>query len=276
MSTDFSADLPRPFYDQWPRRLRPAAHALWAWHSALADPQPIGSNGTEQSVTAFFDEERSRAEAGKPMRLVREEVWRDAYSVCENHDLDRALLGAQAEAARALYGETRFETTARLKTFVGLWAVPHGRLLAGLGGIALKVQLSYVDELARGFFHLGRLIALPRDVKRGRLFIPLDTLKEKGVPVDQLEDGPVDEDVRGLLWKESVRIRDALAQGRPLIANLSLRQRFALKRFWIGALELLNELERRDYDLWSRPLDLSMFRRVQVYLQTLLGRSVSR
>ena len=82
--------------------------------------------------------------------------------------------------------------------------------------------------------------------------------------------------MRGLLWKESVRIRDALAQGRPLIANLSLRQRFALKRFWVGALELLKELERRDFDLWSRPLNLPFVRRVQVYVQTLLGRSVSQ
>jgi phytoene synthase len=43
----------------------------------------------------------------------------------------------------------------------------------------------------------------------------------------------------------------------------------------VGALELLKELERRDFDLWSEPLDLSFFRRVQVYVQTVLGRSVS-
>jgi phytoene synthase len=93
------------------------------------------------------------------------------------------------------------------------------------------------------------------------------------VTVEQLRCGDVDEAVQGLLWKESVRIRDALAQGRPLIATLSLRRRFFLKRFWMGALELLKELERRDYDLWSEPLGLSFFRRVQVYVQTLFGRT---
>jgi phytoene synthase len=236
----------------------------------------VGSNGTDEAIEAFFNEERRRAEAGDPMRLIREEVWNEAYTVCEDHDLDRSLLGAQVEAARCLYGETRFETSRGLRRFVGLWAVPHGRLLAGLAGIDLSIHLQYVDELARGFFHLGRLISLPTDVKEGRLFIPLDNLRQRDVSVRQLREGTVDEGVRGLLWKESVRVRDALAQGRPLIANLSLRQRFALKRFWIGALELLNELERRDFDLWSRSLDLSFPRRVQVYVQTLLGRSVSR
>jgi phytoene synthase len=159
---------------------------------------------------------------------------------------------------------------------VGRWAVPHGRLLAGLAGIEMSIHLSYVDELARGFFHLARLLRLPRDLEQHRLFLPLEMLERRDVTVDHLRAGRVDEAVQGLLWKESVRVRDALAQGRPLIPNLSLRHRFALKRFWVGALELLNDLERRDYDLWDDPPSLSLFRRVQVYLQTVLGRSVSR
>jgi len=269
-------DLPRPFYNQWSSQRRPAAHALWDWHSALTHPQPIGENGTEERQQHFFEEERARAEAGEPMRLVRKEVWQEAYSVCHEHDLDRSLLAAQVAGARHLHGTVQFETSAALKRFVGLWAVPHGQLLAGLAGAGLSIHRQYAGELARGFFHLSRLIFLPQDVKKGKLFLPLDNLEQRGVSVEQLRTGDIDEGMRGLLWKESVRIRDALAQGRPLIANLSLRQRFALKRFWVGALELLKELERRDFDLWSRPLNLPFVRRVQVYVQTLLGRSVSQ
>ncbi|PSQ85408.1 MAG: phytoene synthase [Bacteroidetes bacterium QH_2_63_10] len=276
MADDHVSHLPRPFYDQWSARLRPAAHALWNWHSALAEPEPVGINGTGEATDQFFEEERERAEAGDPMRLLPEDVWKGAYKACEEHGLDRTLLAAQVTAARVLCGKTQFETADALKDFVGLWAVPHGRLLAGLAGLDMSVHLRYADELARGFFHLGRLLALPRDVAHGTLFIPLDTLRRKDVTVEQLREGRVDENVRGVLWKESVRVRDALAQGQPLIANLSLRQRFALKRFWVGGLELLRELERRDYDLWTDPLDLSVFRRAQVYMQILLGRSVSR
>lgn len=276
MSDDRLSHLPRPFYDQWSRRRRSAAHALWAWHSALANPQPPGTNGTEAAVEAFFDEERRRAEAGEPLRVLREEIWADAYAACEKYDLDRSLLAVQVHAAQTLYGKTRFETSTALKTFVGQWAASHGRLLAGLAGVDMSIRLQYADELARAFFHLGRLLTLPQDVRQERLFIPLDALEQRGVTVAQLREGRVDEGVRGLLWKESVRVRDALAQGRPLIQNLSLRHRFALKRFWVGALELLKELERREYDLWNEPVRLSLFRRLQVYLQTLLGRSVSR
>ncbi|MFB6248132.1 MAG: phytoene/squalene synthase family protein [Salinibacter sp.] len=276
MAPDPTADLPRPFYDQWSRARRPAAHALWGWHAALANPQLLGRNGTADAPDAFFEEECRRAEAGEPMRILRETVWSDAYAACAKYDLDRRLLGAQVDAARRLYGTTRFETPAALKRFVGRWAVPHGRLLAGLAGIEMSIQLSYADELARGFFHLARLLRLPKDLEEDRLFLPMEMLRQRDVSIDQLRAGRVDDRVQALLWKESVRVRDALAQGRPLIPNLSLRHRFALKRFWVGALELLNDLERRDYDLWDDPPSLSLFRRVQVYLQTVLGRSVSR
>ena len=58
-SYDAVTSLPRPFYDEgtlgssWPRRLRPAAHALWHWHMALANPQPIGVDGTKEAIEAF-------------------------------------------------------------------------------------------------------------------------------------------------------------------------------------------------------------------------------
>lgn len=275
MSDVTVSDLPRPFYDQWSRRRRPAAHALWAWHSALAEPNG-DTEEISEPIDAFFDEEQRRAEEGDPLRITGKEVSQRAYAACEEYDLDRSLLAAQVDAARRLQGETTFETEGAMKRFVGRWAVPHGRLLAGLAGLELSIHLQYVDELARGFFHLGRLVSLPEDVAKGRLFIPLETLRQKGVTVVQLETGDVDESVRRLLWKESVRIRDALAQGRALIANLSLRHRYALKRFWIGALELLDELDRREYDLWRHPLRLPWFRRVHVWIQTVLGRSMSR
>ena len=236
-----------------------------------------GAQELKSADEDYFDEEHRRAEEGEPLRLLPDDVWTEAYAACDEHALDRRLLAAQVDASRVFRrSRIRFETSEGLKRFVGRWAVPHGRLLARLAGVDLGVHFRYVDELARGFFHLGRLVSLPRDVQQDRLFIPQGALDQKSVSLSDLQEGRVNENVRGLLWKESVRIRDALAQGRPLIGTLSLRHRFALKRFWMGALELLQELERREYDLWSEPLGLSLFRRVQVYLQTLLGRSVSR
>jgi len=264
-----SPDLPQPFYDDWSQRRRPAARALWHWHSALAAP----TVPSDASIDPFFDEERARAEAGDPLRVVPENTWSSAYEACEQYSLNYDWLGAQVEAARLLVGTTRFETADRLDTFVRLWAVPHARLLAHLADVTNSVQISWVDELARGFFHLAHLAALPADLERDRLFLPLDELRQYDVSVDQLRSGPVTEDVQRLLWKQSVRVRDALQRGRSLAQDLSFRQRYALWWYWYGALALIEELDRRAFDLWSEPIDLSWFRRMEVYLQVVFGRS---
>jgi len=261
-------DLPRPFYDAWRPARRPAARALWHWHSALTDPSvPRGT-----SIDAFFDEERARAEAGDPLRLMPEETWAAAYDVCEAHGLPREWLGAQVEAARLLVGKARFEDAEALDTFVRLWAAPHGRLLAGLAGLTNSVQRSWVDELARGFFLLARLVSLPHDLANDRLFVPLDELRQYDVSPDQLQTGPATESVQRLLWKHSVRVRDALQRGRSLADDLWFWQRYALLRYWYGAIALLDDLDRRDYDLWSEPLELSRVRRFEVYLYVIFGR----
>jgi phytoene synthase len=269
------ASLPRPFYSDWPPSAREAAQTLWQWHGALVRPQTIGTNGTSTSVDVFFAEEQRRAAAGEPMRMVRERVWQRAYRVCEEYDLNRAWLAEQVGAAQRLQSNVRFETNAELKAFVQSWAIPHGRLLGGLAEADNTWQVRYLDELARAFFHLGRLLTLPHDLKNGRLFLPLEDLRRNEVPLKQLRAGGVTEGVRRLLWKESIRVRDALAQGQPLLKELGLWHRMMLKRWWLGALEMLQEIERRDYDLWSRPPTLSIFRRAQVYLQTLFGRAAT-
>lgn len=279
MSTEATPNVPRPFYPDgpldfaWSRRRRPAARALWHWHMAVATPVLDGIDG---APAAILDEEQARVRAGEPLRMVPEDVWRDAYAACEHNDLNREWLALQVKGAWAFQGSTRFETTEELETLVRRWAVPHGRLLARLAGVELSVQLDCADELARGFFYLGRLLRLPADLARDRLFLPLETLRQRDVAVEELRTGPPDENVRGLLWRESVRVRDALAQGRSLMTGLSLRHRFFLKRAWMGAVELLDVLDRQNYDLWTQPPTLSMGRRLRVYLRTLTGRLGSR
>jgi phytoene synthase len=155
---------------------------------------------------------------------------------------------------------------------VRLWAVPHARLLAHLADLTNSVQIGWVDELARGFFHLTHLLRLPADLAQGCLFVPLEELRQYDVSAEQLRTGPATEAARRLLWKQSVRVRDALQRGRSLADDLGIRQQYALLKYWHGALALLDELDRRDYDLWSAPIELSRFRRLEVYLLMLFGR----
>lgn len=266
-------DVPRPFYDHgWPRAERPAARALWHWHLHLVHARsPDGADSD-----AFFEEEQERIREGAPVRLVPESVWQDAYRACDVHGLAKTLLAEQAGVAGRFQGSIRFATQAELDAFVRHWAISHGRLLAQLAGAAHSWQLRYVDEFSRGLFFLGRLMELPHDVERDWLFVPYDEREQAGVSEDLLRRGEVTEGVRRLLWKQSVRIRDAFAHAQPLASELERPYRGAFKRVWLGGLELIDRLERRDYDLWDEPLTLSRWQRVQVWIHAFLGRLAFR
>ena len=163
-----------------------------------------------------------------------------------------------------------------LQAFIQPWAGSQGRLLARLAGHKGSWQLPLVDELTRAFFLTGRLVHLPDDLARDRLFIPLDEMRHAGVSLDQLRAGDVDEAMRRLFWKQIVRVRDAFAQGQSLARDLPRWQRRVFKQWWLGGLELVNEIERRQYDVWSQPLMVSSVQRFRVRMQALAGRTSFR
>ena len=267
--------LPQPFNETvWAKTLRPAARALWQWHLHLA--APVVDARQQADLDVFFEEESARAATGEALRILPPSVAEAAYTACRAHNLPRTLLADQVKASLGFMTAMRFETYAALQAFIQRWAGSQGRLLARLAGHKGSWQRPLVDELARAFFLTGRLARLPDDLARDRLFIPLDEMQHAGVSLEQLRAGEVDEAVRRLLWKQTVRVRDAFAQGQPLARDLSGWQRRAFKRWWLGGLELVNEIERRDYDVWAHPLTVASAQRFRVRLQALVGRTSFR
>ena len=226
---------------------------------------------------ACFEEEAERVLARDPgLRIVPEGIAKAALASCEAAGLPHALLAEQVRASQVFVGSVRFPDGRAVNTFIEGWACPHARLLACLAGISGSWQYPYVDELARGFFWTGRLMTLKRDLAQDRLFVPEADLAQHGVPVEQLEEGRVDEPMKRLLWKQTIRAKQAFALAEPLVQEISRRQAHTLKRWWMGALEVLHEIRRREYDLWKAPITLSVRHRVQVRFQARFGRTSFR
>src|SRR5690606_35742064 len=97
-----------------------------------------------------------------------------------------------------------------------------------------------------------------------------------GVDPRDLASGNVTEPVRRLLWKQSLRARDALAQAIPLAGELDRGHARIFKLWWMAAVEVLGMIERRRFDVWSRPIELTPWQRVQVHFQSRFGRTTFR
>jgi phytoene synthase len=204
------------------------------------------------------------------------ETMRRVYEAIETFKLPHDLLARQILAAQVFKESIRFEDGRAASSFIDEWAQSQGRILAHLAGVTGSWQLRYVDELSSAFFWVGRLMTLKQDLERDWLFFPLTDLNQAGVSVDDLRRGNVTEGIRRLLWKQTIRAKDAFAQSEQLVLDLPRPYSAAVKRWWIGGLEILNEIRRRDYDVWTEPVALSYFYRMQVHIQSRFGRTTFR
>jgi len=258
-----------PFYDDpWVGDQADAAAAIWDWHSAL-HRKALAAPDLE---VEDFQLEAERVRVEMTTRLLEESVQERARSAVSRWSLDPNLFAIQMEAAVVFTGPTSFADKQELLAFVDRWAASLGRLLISVAGSNREWQIPWVDALSRGFFLLGRMLALPSDAVRGQVFFPQDEMEFFGVTLSELTSAPPSDDVRKLLWKQCVRIRDQFAQALPLAEELPRKQAAGFRRWWLGGLEMVNTIERKDYDVWSEPITLSPFHRAQVRYQSRFGR----
>ncbi len=263
------AHYERPFYDDpWEGERAEAAAAIWDWHTALRQRALEATSLDEED----FELEAERVRVEMTTRLLSEDIQERARKTVERWSLDPELFAIQVRAAHVFSGPVRFQDHAALYHLGDRWAAPVGRLLVMLAGSDRAWQVPWVDALSRGFFLLGRMLGMPEDVPAGRVFLPQDEMDFFRVTVEDLVAGPPKENVRKLLWKQCVRIRDQFAQALPLAKELPRNQAASFKRWWLGGLEMLNAIERKKYDLWTEPIRLSRYHRAQVRYQARFGR----
>ncbi|MBT8400576.1 MAG: squalene/phytoene synthase family protein [Rhodothermia bacterium] len=269
MTSTLQATYELPFYqDPWRGEQAQAAQAIWDWHLALYE-EVVGASNLEEEDFAL-DAERVRVEMTSG--IVDKDAMSRVRAAAESWDLPPELFAMQIEAAHVFSGPAAFSDQAALFSFANRWSVPVGRLLIRLAGSDRDWQVPWVDALSRGYFLLARLLELAKDVSAGRSFFPEDEMRFFEVQLDQLRDGPPSENVRKLLWKQTVRIRDQFAQALPLARELPRGQAASFRRWWLAGLEMLNAIERQKYDLWSGPVLLSRYHRAQVRYQARFGR----
>ena len=163
-----------------------------------------------------------------------------------------------------------------LKAFLHETVVPKAYLIASLADLAHRWQLPKVADLATAYFLVNQLVNLKDNLAQSRLFIPESDLAQAGVSMEDLRHGTKSKAMEKMLWKQVIRIRDAFAQGQPLVKEVPRKFRRTFKRNWLTGLELVLEIERRDYDLWSSPIQLSKLQQFQIAVLTFVGKGAAK
>lgn len=255
-----------------PPRKRDAIIAVWDFCRAVddaVDEAPAegtpGRDALVQDALVGWRAELARCYAGQAPQT---EQGRSLLPFIEEFSLPRqpfedVIDGVEMDVHPPTYAsfDDLFEYCRRVASAVGLICIevfgyrdPATRRYAIDLGVAL--QLTNIIRDVRG------------DLARGRLYLPLNDLRQFGCTADELRAGRLTEPIRALLQYECARARgyyERAATGRP---RRDARQLVAAEIMRAIYFEILRHIERGGYDVFSTRARVSRPRQALIAART--------
>ncbi|MDD5254821.1 MAG: phytoene/squalene synthase family protein [Candidatus Omnitrophica bacterium] len=155
------------------------------------------------------------------------------------------------------------------------------RVAGVIGLITLNILGASAEEAREHAVELGtamQLTNIARDVRedwqKGRVYLPQDELTRFGVTEDDIARSRVTENFASLMRFQLERARGYYRRACPGIQSLpSPRVRLVVLMIMRMYAQILTEIERRGYDIFSRRVYLNSFQRASLMLETVLKRS---
>jgi phytoene synthase len=114
-------------------------------------------------------------------------------------------------------------------------------------------------------FQLANFIRdVGEDLDRGRVYLPLDELAQFGVTRAGLEKRVVTPDIAAALAFQIARVRDLAERSRPGVDMLAASSRDCIDAARVLYCGIVDEVERNDYDVFSKRAKVPLTRRIAV------------
>ncbi len=211
----------------------------------LTDDIGDEAEGDRLALLDWLDDELTLAVEGRAIHPVFQRLTPLILEL--NLDLDpfRNLI----EANRVDQRVTRYETFDDLIGYCMLSAAPVGRLVLAVFHVATPERIAWSDDVCIALQLVEHLQDIGEDARNGRIYMPLEDLREFGVTEENLLDSSAGDALRALVARGTQRTRDLLTAGAPLASSLPLRARLAVSGFVAGGVAAAASIERADYDV---------------------------
>jgi squalene synthase HpnC len=171
---------------------------------------------------------------------------------------------------------TRYRNFGELFEYCRYSANPVGRLVLGLCGYqdAPRQALSDATCTALQLANFWQDVIV--DLKKDRVYLPLDVLERHGYSLDDLFARRFDEGFREVMKEVTGVARELFLKGLPLADQVDRRLAIDLELFSRGGLKILEKIERQDYDVLRARPAITKTERVGLLLGALTRRAFSR
>ncbi len=237
-----------------PPERRRAITALYAFCREVDD---VVDESSEESVArarlAWWREEIGRLFDGRPQHPVAKALAPaiEAFDLPREHFLE-IIDGMEMDLDYATY-----ETFTDLSLYCHRVASIVGIMSAEIFGYQDRQTLKYAHHLGMAFQLTNILRDVREDCRRGRIYIPLEELRQYGVSIEDLQHGKASDKTRALFRHQARRARDYYDKA---YACLPSADRFTQRSGLIMAAiyrRILDKIASRDFDVLEGRISLT-------------------
>ncbi len=233
-----------------PSRLRPAVEAIYKFARQADDIADEGDAPASERLTALagFRAGLDRIEEGLPPLTP---MFGALQSALRDHSLALEPLRDLLSAFEQDVVTTRYADQESVLDYCRRSANPVGRLMLALYGQQAPDQLRQSDAICTALQLINFLQDVAIDIKKDRIYLPLEDLLRFGVSEQQIAQGRVDDAWRTLMRFEVERARSLITSGAPLATTLPGRIGWELRLVVQGGLRILERLQAAGFDVFS-------------------------
>lgn len=234
-----------------PEKLRPHFYSIYAYCRISDDlGDEVGDPQKSLALLDEWEEELDACYAGDPRHPVFVAL-RPTILACQ---IPREPFANLLKAFRQDQKTPRYRTFDDLLGYCVNSANPVGRLVLYACGYsdAERQQLSDLTCTALQLANFWQDVSV--DYGKGRIYLPFEDLERYGLAESDIAERKFTPAFRELMRFEVERARDWFQRGRPLIGMVDRKLAIDIELFSRGGEEILQCIERQDYDvLRARP-----------------------
>ena len=231
-------------------------------------------------------------EAGEADKKTRLNAWRetldDAYGgtpadggllpafrdTVRRFDIPRAYFDAIIDGAEMDLAVTRYATFEDLYQYCYRVASAVGLVCIHIFGFQGKEAERYAESCGIAFQLTNILRDIREDAGMGRIYLPLEDLDAFGYSEEDVRRGIFDDTFRRLMVFQVERARGYYDEALPLLPLVQPSSRACLAAM-IGIYRAcLEEIPRRQYDVYSRRVSLSAWKKLAITARALIRKRV--